>query len=159
MTDSIATQLKQASNGLLLRSRIRRPLWGHSLARTRRANPSKVAATDESSTRCSLRNACGWRILCSRHPRRGLVRPGGTGNSEAVPEQGQRVEAELILVAGLPSGQHQHRCLHYRCLHCRNDPQGWLDGVINETGRDLIPENIIKKTIKAFYPNKKRPYF
>ena len=154
MTESIATQLKQASNGLLFRARMRRPLWSHSLAGTRKTHSGEAAATDGPPARCSPRNACGWRLLCSRHSKRRLARPGGTKNRVAVPEQGQRVKAKLIPVAGLPSVQHRHRC-----LHCRNDPQWWLDGVINETGRDLIPANIIKKTIKSIFPNKKRPYF
>jgi hypothetical protein len=35
-----------------------------------------------------------------------------------------------------------------------------LDGVINETGRDLIAANIIiKKTIKSFFPKQKAPLF
>ena len=57
-------------------------------------------------------------------------------------------------VAGFQGGQHQ-----YRCLHCRSDPQWWLDGVINETGRDLIRANIIKKPIKSFLPKQKAPLF
>jgi len=62
-----------------------------------------------------------------------LARPGGTGNSEAVPELGQRVEAKLIAVAGLPSGQHQHQCVHRR-----GDGRWRMGGAVYETGGDLI---------------------
>ena len=61
-----------------------------------------------------------------------MARPGGTRNGAAVPELGQRVEAKLIAVAGLPSGQHQHQCVH------RRGCSGWRIGwAVYETGGDL----------------------
>ena len=62
-----------------------------------------------------------------------MARPEGTGNSEAVPELSERVEAKPIAVAGLPSGQYRHRCLHRR-----GDFRGRIGGAVYETGGDLI---------------------
>jgi len=61
-----------------------------------------------------------------------LVRRGGTGNSEAVPELGQRVEAKLIAVAGLPGWQHKHRCVHRR-----GDGRWRMGGAINSGSGNL----------------------